>query len=136
MEFTWSTPKSAVFAAACFFWAALGPATFPAHGAEAKPPALGLPIRCRLGEDCWLVNLVDVDPGPGRRDYACGKRTYDGHKGTDIAIRDLAVMAKGVDVVASAPGIVKAVRDGMNDVDFTLSASGSIEGRECGNGLV
>ncbi len=136
MEFTWSTPKSAVFAAACFFWAALGPATFPAHGAEAKPPALGLPIRCRPGKDCWLVNFVDVDPGPGRRDYACGKRTYDGHKGTDIAIRDLGVMAKGVDVVASAPGIVKAVRDGMNDVDFTLSASGSIEGRECGNGLV
>ena len=92
MEFTRSAPKSAVFAAVCFFLAGLGPATFPAHGAEAKPPALGLPIRCRPGEDCWLVNLVDVDPGPGRRDYACGKMTYDGHKGTDIAIRDLAVM--------------------------------------------
>ena len=89
MEFTRYTSKSAVFAAACFLWAALGPATFPAIfpalGAEAKPPALGLPIRCRPGKDCWLVNFVDVDPSPGRRDYACRKRTYDGHKGTDIA---------------------------------------------------
>ena len=140
MEFTRYTSKSAVFAAACFLWAALGPATFPAIfpalGAEANPPALGLPIRCRPGKDCWLVNFVDIDPSPGRRDYACRKRTYDGHKGTDIAIRDLAVMAKGVDVVASAPGIVKAVRDGMKDVDFTLPGSGSVEGRECGNGLV
>ena len=136
MEFTRCTPKSAVFAAACFLWAGLGPVTFPAHGAEAKPPALGLPIRCRLGKDCWLVNFVDVDPGPGRRDYACRKRTYDGHKGTDIAIRDLAAMAKGIDVVASAPGIVKAVRDGMKDVDFTIAGSGSVKGRECGNGLV
>ncbi|MCH7935731.1 MAG: M23 family metallopeptidase [Proteobacteria bacterium] len=136
MNFTRPAPKSAVFAAACFFAAALGPATFPAHGAEAKPPALGLPIRCRPGKDCWLVNFVDVDPGPGRRDYACRKRTYNGHKGTDIAIRDLAVMAEGVDVVASAPGIVKALRDGMKDVDFTIAGSGSVKGRECGNGLV
>ena len=136
MEFIRYAPKSAVFAAACFLWAGLGMATFPAWGAEAKPPALGLPIRCLPGKDCWLVNFVDVDPGPGRRDYACLKRTYDGHKGTDIAIRDLAVMAKGIDVVASAPGIVKALRDGMKDVDFTQPGSGSIEGRECGNGLV
>ena len=144
MKFTWPAPKSAVFAAACFLWAGLGPATiaatiaatFPALGAEAKPPALGLPIRCSLGKDCWLVNFVDTDPGPGRRDYACGIRTYDGHKGTDIAIRDLGVMAAGIDVLASAPGIVKALRDGMEDIDFTQPGNASIKGRECGNGLV
>jgi murein DD-endopeptidase MepM/ murein hydrolase activator NlpD len=135
-----SKPKSAVFAAACFiaagFVLAAFPVISPAWGAEAKPPALGLPIRCRPGKDCWLVNFVDTDPGPGRRDYACGIRTYDGHKGTDIAIRDLGVMTKGVDVVASAPGIVKAGRDGMKDVDFTIPGGVSIKGRECGNGLV
>ena len=56
---------------------------------ESEAPQLGLPIRCFLGQDCWLVNLVDVDPGPGRQDYTCSNRTYDGHKGVDIAIRDL-----------------------------------------------
>ena len=144
MKFTWPAPKSAVFAAACFLWAGLGPATiaatiaatFPALGAEAKPPTLGLPIRCSLGKDCWLVNFVDTDPGPGRRDYACGIRTYNGHKGTDIAIRDLGVMAEGIDVLASAPGIVKALRDGMEDIDFTQPGSPSIKGKDCGNGLV
>ena len=136
MEFIRYAPKSAVFAAACFLWAGLGMATFPAWGAEAKPPALGLPIRCMPGKDCWLVNFVDVDPGPGRRDYACLKRTYDGHKGTDIAIRDLVAMKKGIPVLASAAGVVKATRDGMRDVDVTLAGLESVKGRECGNGLV
>ena len=103
---------------------------------ELQAPQLGLPIRCFPGKDCWLVNLVDVDPGPGRLDYNCSNRTYDGHKGTDIAIRDLKAMQRGVDVLASAPGVVKGVRDGMKDVDITLAGAPSVEGKECGNGLV
>lgn len=109
----------------------------PAAAAEtAESPVLGLPIRCRPGDDCWLANLVDLDPGPGILDYRCGKRTYDGHKGTDIAIRDLKAMARGVEVVASAPGVIKATRDGMKDVDFTRPGAPSVKGRECGNGAV
>ncbi len=102
----------------------------------AGQPELSLPLSCRPGRDCWVVNLVDVDPGPGVRDYACGKQSYDGHKGTDIAIRDLVAMKEGVPVLAAAAGVVKATRDGMRDVDFTLPGSGSVKGRECGNGLV
>ncbi|NQV84666.1 MAG: M23 family metallopeptidase [Rhodospirillales bacterium] len=97
---------------------------------------LSLPIRCAPGRDCWLVNLVDLDPGAGVVDYTCGKRSYDGHKGTDIAIRDLEAMKNGVDVVASAGGIVLGTRDGMADVDVTLKGKASVKGRECGNGLV
>jgi len=115
---------------------ALAPVVAPgaAHGAE--QPQLALPIRCELGRDCWLVNRVDMDPGPGVRDYACKGRTYDGHKGTDIAIRDLEVMNKGVAVLASAAGIVRGGRDGMADVDFTKKGGPKIESRECGNGVV
>ena len=102
----------------------------------AGQPELSLPLSCRPGRDCWLVNHVDVDPGPGVRDYACGKRSYDGHKGTDIAIRDLVAMEKGVDVLASAAGVVKATRDGMRDIDVTVAGLESVKGRECGNGLV
>ena len=104
--------------------------------AGARQPELSLPIRCRPGRDCWIVNHVDVDPGLGVRDYACEKRSYDGHKGTDIAIRDLVEMKKGVPVLASAAGVVKATRDGMPDIDVTLAGLESVKGRECGNGLV
>jgi len=105
-------------------------------GAGAESLRLGLPIRCRPGTDCWIVNLVDLDPGPGWRDYACGVRTYDGHKGTDIAVRDLKAMQAGVPVLAAARGRVKATRDGMKDVDVSLAGPGSVAGRECGNGVV
>ncbi len=102
----------------------------------APPPELNLPIRCQPTRDCWLVNYVDVDPGPGITDFACAKRSYDGHKGIDLAIRDLVAMKKGVPVVAAAGGIVKAVRDGMKDIDVSIAGVKSVEGRECGNGLV
>jgi murein DD-endopeptidase MepM/ murein hydrolase activator NlpD len=85
----------------------------PAH---AEPPIeLALPIDCTPGVDCWPIRYVDHDEGPGVRDYACDRQTGDGHRGTDIAIRDLAVMAEGVTVRAAAPG--------------------AIAGRECGNGI-
>jgi hypothetical protein len=99
-------------------------------------PEIVLPIRCQPGRDCWLVNLVDLDPGPGVRDFACGAKTYDGHKGTDIAVRDMKAVAKGVEVVAAAAGVVKGVRDGMADVDVARAGRDSVKGRECGNGVV
>ena len=51
------------------------------------PNDLLLPIDCEPGIDCWIPRYVDHDPGPGVRDYACGKLTGDAHKGTDFAIR-------------------------------------------------
>ena len=108
----------------------------PVQAQERTPlPELSLPIRCQPARDCWLVNYVDVDPGPGISDFACAKRSYDGHKGIDLAIRDLIEMKKGVPV--AAVGVVgKAVRDGMKDVDVAIAGVKSVEGRECGNGLV
>jgi len=107
-----------------------------AYGQDTSPPNLSLPIICQPGHDCWLVNYVDTNPGPGIRDYACAKRSYDGHKGVDLAIRDLREMQKGVPVVAAVGGIVKAVRDGMADVDVSIAGINSVKGRECGNGMV
>jgi hypothetical protein len=101
-----------------------------------EEPNLDLPIRCQLGRDCWLVNLVDLDQGPGMRDFACGRHAYDGHKGTDIAVRDMQTVRSGVDVLAAAAGVVIAVRDGMDDVDVNEAGKDSIKGRECGNGIV
>ncbi len=103
---------------------------------KATAPRLSLPIRCVPGRDCWLVNHVDLDSGPGVIDYACANRSYDGHKGIDIAIRDLVAMKNGVDVLAAAGGVVKGARDGMADVDVAIAGLASVKGRECGSGLV
>lgn len=106
-----------------------------AQAARAETPVLGLPADCRLGETCWLVNLVDRDPGPEARDFRCGRLSYDTHKGTDFAIMNDAAMRTGVDVLAAAPGTVRAVRDGMADSSRSDLESGAVRGRECGNGV-
>jgi hypothetical protein len=98
---------------------------------------LGLPLLCTLGETCWVANYVDVDPTEATRDFRCQPRTYNTHDGTDFAIRDLAVMAQGVPVVASAAGMVRNVRDGMEDVGIAdETARARITGRNCGNGVL
>lgn len=101
------------------------------------PPPLSLPLQCVPGQDCWIANYVDADPTPAAHDYRCGARTYDGHDGTDFAIRDLGVMNRGIAVVASAPGRIRTVRDGMEDSGLlAVGAETSLRGRECGNGVV
>lgn len=102
----------------------------------AQDISLSLPIGCELRKDCWVFQLPDVDPGPDRMDYACGKLAYDGHDGTDIALAGLAEIARGVPVFAAAPGIVKGVRDGMQDALVSEIGKEAVKDRECGNGVL
>ncbi len=101
-----------------------------------ETPSLSLPIGCTIGQGCQVQNYVDKDAGPGARDFACGGLTYDGHKGTDIRLRDAAAMNAGVVVRAAADGTVKGVRDEMADVSIRDAGAPDIKGRECGNGVV
>ena len=94
---------------------------------------LSLPIACEPGATCMVQSLVDADPGPGRRDAFCGAATYDGHKGTDFRVADVAAQKRGVDVLAPAPGRVTAVRDGEPD---RMDPASVRDGRDCGNGVV
>lgn len=107
-----------------------------ASGADSAPPRLGFPLECRIGETCEVQNYVDRDPGPGVRDYHCGAQTYDGHKGVDIRVLDMAAQARGVDVLAAASGRVARLRDGMADVSIRAPGAPSVAGRECGNAVV
>ncbi|MEE8334390.1 MAG: M23 family metallopeptidase [Alphaproteobacteria bacterium] len=91
-----------------------------------------LPVKCSPGKDCWIINYVDVAAGPAARDFTCGPRTYDGHKGVDFAIRDLVAMQAGVAVIAIADGTVLRRRDGVPDTGPDEAAGR----RECGNGVV
>ena len=108
----------------------------PIRAQDAAPPRLGFPAACALGQTCFVQNYVDHDGGPGAKDFVCGPLTYDGHKGTDIALPDLAAMARGVAVLAAAAGRVRNIRDGVADISIRDTGAPDIKGLECGNGVV
>lgn len=127
------------------------PSAVAAAPAEESPPAvtlppltpaapayafLRLPVDCRPGRDCWILDNVDLDPGPGVKDHACGARASDGHDGTDIAVRDIAAMKAGVRVKAAAAGKIFDIRDGVDDGFYTDADAAALAGRDCGNGVV
>lgn len=102
----------------------------------AQDISLSLPIGCDPGKDCWAFQLPDVDPGPDRMDYACGRLAYDGHDGTDIGLASLGDIQRGVPVFAAASGTVRGVRDGMQDALVSEIGKDAVKGRECGNGVL
>lgn len=106
--------------------------------ADDAPFKMSFPLRCTMGEDCWLLYYVDTNRADKiAEDYSCGKRTYDQHKGTDFMIRDKAAMEKGIDVLAAAPGKVLRLRDSVGDDFKSDEAMQAIKdaGIECGNGV-
>lgn len=108
-----------------------------ATAADFDGVTLDLPIDCTAAPSCFLQNMVDMDLGPERRDPFCGAATYDGHKGTDIRVRDLLEMQTDVPVLAMAAGRVLRIRDGVADrLMETKADRTAVEGRECGNGVV
>jgi len=110
--------------------AAVAVALYAEAGAQAvEPPGLLFPVRCEIGRDCWFFAYMDLQSGAAYRDYRCGFRTYEGHKGTDIAPVDPAAR---LPVIAAADGVVAGVRDGMDDKP---ARGPDRAGRECGNGV-
>jgi hypothetical protein len=99
-------------------------------------PQFALPIDCQIGKTCIVQNYVDHEPGPAARDYRCGWLTYDGHKGTDIRIPDRSLFERGVLVLAAASGRVRALRDGMPDVNVRTAGKAAVAGKEAGNSVV
>ncbi|HEX8231823.1 MAG TPA: M23 family metallopeptidase [Caulobacteraceae bacterium] len=100
------------------------------------PIQLQWPVDCAPGRSCFVQNYFDRDPGPGRRDYACGSMTYNGHDGTDIRLPTLKEMRAGVEVRAAAAGTVHNVRDGVADVSVAVAGKAAVQGKECGNGVL
>lgn len=103
---------------------------------QANSIKLGLPIECEPYKDCWIVNYIDHDVTSRAEDYKCGLLTYDGSSGTDFSVRDTNVMKQGVNVIASADGVVKALRDGQKDRLLENDELHLVKGKECGNGVV
>ncbi len=119
------------------------PAAAPAPAPSAQPiasgaagPQLSLPLACTIGVDCEVQSYLDADPGPAVQDYRCGRRTYAEHGGIDFRISDMAAQRRGVDVLASAPGRVTRLRDGVADISIRDPAAPPLAGQDCGNGVV
>lgn len=101
--------------------------------------AFQIPIDCQLEENCHIMNYVDMGPDDGKNtDPACFNRTYDTHKGTDIAILDGKAMETGVNVLAPMEGIVSKIRDGEPDQWSTPEQIEEIKQarKECGNAIM
>lgn len=107
-------------------------ASLSAAGPSAAEPSLTLFADCTLGETCYFQQYVDHDAGPGAQDFTCGALSYDGHKGTDLALPSIAAMLTGVDVIAAAPGRVIGTRDGVED---RIMPAGGDDRPACGNGV-
>ncbi len=104
-------------------------------GAE-EAISLALPIKCQPGLTCFFQNYVDHDASDKVRDYSCGGRSYNGHDGTDIRIRNLEIQRQGVEVLAAAPGRVIGGRNDMEDISVKTAGKAAIAGKECGNGVM
>ena len=112
---------------------------FAAEDTEPEPfiPAFEVPLRCDTRTTCFIQNYIDAQPGRGARDLTCGSLTYDGHDGLDIRIPPgPKAMQAGVPVITAAPGIVRAVRDGMPDISINKTGVQAVAGREAGNAVV
>lgn len=109
---------------------------FLCTGAQAQDLALDFPVDCTLGQDCFIQSYVDRDPTEGHSDFGCGHLSYDGHRGTDIALTSKAELARDVAVTAVAPGTVRATRDGMPDISIRDPNAPDVTNRSCGNAVV
>lgn len=113
---------------ACFF--SLTPAI-------AETLVFSKPVNCIADKECIIQQYVDLDPSSATLDYKCGQQTYDGHKGTDFRLVNARIYEKGVEVIASAPGTVLRIRDGIADkILKSKEEVALVKGKECGNGVV
>ena len=81
------------------------------------------PIQGEYLKDFYLVNYVDWADS-SILDHNCGKKTYDGHQGTDFVIRNFKQMDDGVNIVAAEEGIVTYVVDSLFDRSKTAVSGG------------
>lgn len=108
--------------------------TAPASAQQIK---LSMPVDCVIGKNCFIQQYPDVAPGPDAKDYRCGSAVYNKHKGTDIRVRSVADVARGVNVLAAAPGTVLRARNNVPDRIVSSAVDREvIQDVLCGNGLV
>ena len=97
------------------------------------PIKLSSPVDCTLGEDCFIQNYVDMDPGPDAKDFTCGPLAYNNHQGTDFRLRNRAALQRPYSALATAPGKVVQVINNRPDHHFEEGAYSALD---CGNAVM
>ena len=100
-------------------------------GSRLATVSLNWPLQAASGfNDCsfyYVAAYVDQNNATGAfSDYNCGSNTYDGHKGTDIAIGPFPFYKMDnsqVEVIAAAAGTIIAKHDGEYDRNCVGSGS-------------
>ena len=95
------------------FLAALALAGAAAAEAPTQRPLTFYPQAGIIGQDLYLTNYLDLDEGPGIRDWACGSHSYDGHSGQDSIVRSFREVKIGVPVFAALDGRVVSVQQAV-----------------------
>jgi murein DD-endopeptidase MepM/ murein hydrolase activator NlpD len=96
-----------------------------AVGSAAERAGFDAPVAGAPTIDVFYGAYFDHgSPGEGVRDYRCGSKTYSGHRGVDILLRNFRDQDAGVEVLAAAPGTVTHVVDGMADRNTSWSQGG------------
>jgi hypothetical protein len=117
---------SALFAALACAWAlaACGEA-----GTGPAGPGFNLPVRCEIGRDCAVSALPDLAGGTAAQDALCSGRAAPARETTGFS-----PLAEGAEiaVIAAAPGMIAAVRDGLPDTAVAAAPAG----RDCGNAVL
>lgn len=85
---------------------------------EPSPMAV-MPVAGLVNIDHAIPYFVDLDPGPGIRDFNCTRLTYDGHTGHDPYIRSFTEQRIGVPVFAVRDGVVLDMRNDEPDENTT-----------------
>jgi hypothetical protein len=110
------------------FGAPLALAVLTACTESTGPPgdeaAFAAPITGTPMADVFYGAYVDHDAGDGVRDWACGAKSYDGHKGVDILLRNFRVQDQGVPALAAEEGVVTEISDGLPDRNTTWENGG------------
>lgn len=74
-----------------------------------KTVSLGLPLKCTLNKDCFILYYPDRIAEQGFRDYKCGKLSFENNKSVvfDFISEDAAL--KDIEVIAAADGVVSKI---------------------------
>lgn len=118
------------------FWPVILTITLFAFPPSARALELSLPLKCTIGVDCFIQKYVDTDASEAWQDYQCNHLSNDAHQGTDFRLPDFTWLEKNVEVLAAADGKVTALRNDMEDVSVSELTPGSVQSKECGNGIV
>ena len=81
-----------------------------------NPPLnLTFPVSCQINKNCWIVNYPDNDLTEKFKDYKNGEITYDGSLGTNIAVKTILDLKKGIPVLSAQDGKVLFTQNNIED---------------------